>query len=88
MHPKVVLIVCNNGGQPEDATVDASSSNIVSIRRALCPGASSDGSRQCSNVFSIRYIENNVCTRVANCLCAHERVILVLISRVAQQRDK
>ena len=23
-------------------------------------------------------IENNVCTRVANCLCAHERVILVL----------
>ena len=27
----------------------------------------------------------NVCTPVANCLCAHKRVILVLISRVAQK---
>ena len=35
-----------------------------------------------------KYIENNVCIRVANCLCAHERVILVFISRVAQQRGK
>ena len=28
-------------------------------------------------------IENNACTRVTNCLCAHEMVILVFISRVA-----
>ena len=33
------------------------------------------------------YIENSVCTRVANCLCAHERVILVCISRVAQHKQ-
>ena len=33
-------------------------------------------------------MENNVCTHVANCLCAHERVILVFISRVVQQRGK
>ena len=33
-------------------------------------------------------IDKNVCTRVANCLCAHERVILVFIFRVAQHRGK
>ena len=38
--------------------------------------------------FIIEVIENNVCTRMANCLCAHERVIFVFISRVAQQRGK
>ena len=32
---------------------------------------------------SLRNIVNDVCTRVANCLCAHKRVILVFISRVA-----
>ena len=35
-----------------------------------------------------RYIENNVCTVVTNCFIAHERVILVFISRVAKQRGK
>ena len=33
-------------------------------------------------------IYNNVCTWVAKCLCAHERVILVLLSRVAQALGK
>ena len=31
-----------------------------------------------------KYIENNVCTRVANCFCILERVILVIISRVPE----
>ena len=31
------------------------------------------------NCLYMHYIENNVCTRVANCLCAQERVILVFI---------
>ena len=35
-----------------------------------------------------RYIENNVCTRVTNYFSAHERVILVFISRDAKQRGK
>ena len=35
-----------------------------------------------------QWIENNVCTRVTNCFSAHERVILVFISRVVQQRGK
>ena len=35
-----------------------------------------------------RITQSNVCTHVANCLCTHERVILVFISRVAQQRGK
>ena len=32
-------------------------------------------------------VENNVCTRVANCLCAHERVILVFISLVGNKHQ-
>ena len=43
---------------------------------------------QCLQCVRNEDIENNVCTRVANCLCTHERVILVFISRVAQQRGK
>ena len=31
----------------------------------------------------VAYIENDVCTQVTNCFSAHERVILVLISRVS-----
>ena len=34
------------------------------------------------------YWQHNVCTRVTNCFSAHERVILVFISRVAKQRRK
>ena len=34
------------------------------------------------------YIENNVCTRVSNCFSAQERIILVLISGVAEQRGQ
>ena len=34
----------------------------------------------------VEFIENNVCTRVTNRFSAHERVILVFISRVAKQR--
>ena len=30
----------------------------------------------------------NVCTQAANCLCAHERVILVFISRVKNGKNK
>ena len=33
-----------------------------------------------SMTFWVEYIENNVLAGVANCLCAHERVILVFIS--------
>ena len=47
-----------------------------------------DKKNQDNQSISVRYIENNVCTRVANCLCAHERVILMFISRVALQRGK
>ena len=36
----------------------------------------------------IAKIENYVCIRVAKCLCTHKRVVLVFISRVAQQRGK
>ena len=32
------------------------------------------------------FIDNNVCTIVRNCFSAHERVIMVVISRVAKQR--
>ena len=38
-----------HGGQPEDATIVAFSFKMASIRRALFPGASSEGFRQCSN---------------------------------------
>ena len=32
-----------------------------------------------------KHIENNACTLVVNCFCAHERVILVFISRVSAE---
>ena len=38
---------------------------------------------QCVNKCSHTFIEYNVCTRVASCLCAHERVIVVFISITA-----
>ena len=41
-----------------------------------------------SHGFNIDEIENNVWPGVTNGLFAHERVILVFISRVAKQRVK
>ena len=35
----------------------------------------------------LEYIEDSVCTAVANCLCTHESVILVYIPRVAKQKN-
>ena len=43
---------------------------------------------QSGAVITQSNIENNIHTRVANCLCTHERVILVFISQVAQQWGK
>ena len=41
------------------------------------------GFAECTRTWHFTYIcrENNVCTRVANCLCAHDRLILVLIDK-------
>ena len=39
-------------------------------------------------LWTAKYIENNVCTRVTTCFSAHERVILMFISRVAKLRGK
>ena len=38
--------------------------------------------------LSAKYMEGNVGTGVANCLCTHKTVILVFISRVASQRGE
>ena len=42
----------------------------------------------CYRVNPMKYRENNVCTQVTNCFSAHERVILVFISRVAKLTQK
>ena len=39
----------------------------------------------CCFVITVDFIENNVCTRLKNCFSAHERVILVFISRVSAE---
>ena len=68
---------------------DTSASNHLSQLNYDLPKISFKSPRgQWVNGANLDHIENNVCTRVANCLCAHERVILVFISRGAQQREK
>ena len=39
------------------------------------------------NANKKEYIQNSACARVTNCFSAHERVILVFISRVAKQKQ-
>ena len=61
---------------------------FIGFNCAIAVGGAVNDSTVRHHYDAVQCIENNVCTRVRNCFSAHERVILVLISRVAKQLGK
>ena len=61
---------------------------FIGFNCAIAVGGAVNDSKVRHHYDAVQCIENNVCTQVTNCFSTHERVILVLISRVAKQRGK